>query len=95
MKHQLDFEKPILELQRKLEDLRKHPETHSMGISFEEEVSLIEKKIAETRRPVCCQFERMDTSANRATSVAPLYARLHGQHFQRLFRTARRPTVCR
>jgi len=52
MKHQLEFEKPIVELQRKLEDLRKHPETHSMGISFEEEVLVIEKKIAETRRQV-------------------------------------------
>ena len=52
MKHQLDFEKPIIELERKLEDLRKHPETHSIGISFEEEISQIEKKIAETRKNI-------------------------------------------
>ncbi|MCW5554974.1 MAG: acetyl-CoA carboxylase carboxyltransferase subunit alpha [Verrucomicrobiae bacterium] len=52
MKHQLDFEKPIIELQTKLDDLRKHPETHSMGISFEEEITLIEKKLAETRRQI-------------------------------------------
>ena len=52
MKHQLDFEKPIIELQNKLEDLRKHPETHSLGISFEEEIKLIEVKIAETRRQI-------------------------------------------
>jgi acetyl-CoA carboxylase carboxyl transferase subunit alpha len=52
MKHHLDFEKPILELQRKLEELKKHPETHSMGISFEEEISLIEKKIEETRKQI-------------------------------------------
>jgi len=50
MKHYLDFEKPILELQRKLEELKKHPETHSLGISFEEEAAQIEKKIEETRR---------------------------------------------
>ena len=50
MKHYLDFEKPIVELQRKLEELRKHPETHSLGISFEEEAAQIEKKIDETRR---------------------------------------------
>lgn len=49
MKHQLDFEKPIIELQRKLDELKKHPETHSMGISFDEEVALIERKIEETR----------------------------------------------
>jgi acetyl-CoA carboxylase carboxyl transferase subunit alpha len=52
MKHQLEFEKPIIELQRKLDDLRTHPETHSMGISFEEEVALIEKKIEETKRQI-------------------------------------------
>lgn len=52
MKHQLDFEKPIIELQNKLEDLRKHPETHSLGISFEEETKLIEAKIEETRRQI-------------------------------------------
>jgi acetyl-CoA carboxylase carboxyl transferase subunit alpha len=50
MKHQLDFEKPISELQGKLEDLRAHPEKHSLGISFEEECGLIERKIEETRR---------------------------------------------
>jgi len=50
MKHQLDFEKPIFELQAKLEDLRAHPEKHSLGISFEEEIQLIEKKLEETRR---------------------------------------------
>ncbi|MFN7141989.1 MAG: acetyl-CoA carboxylase carboxyltransferase subunit alpha, partial [Limisphaerales bacterium] len=52
MKHQLDFEKPIIELQRKLEELKKHPETHSIGISFEEEIALIEKKIEETRKQI-------------------------------------------
>jgi acetyl-CoA carboxylase carboxyl transferase subunit alpha len=52
MKHQLDFEKPITELQNKLEDLRAHPEKHSLGISFEEEIQLIEKKIEETRRHI-------------------------------------------
>ena len=50
MKHYLDFEKPIVELQRKLEELKKHPEAHSLGISFEEEAAQIEKKIEETRR---------------------------------------------
>lgn len=52
MKHQLEFEKPILELQRKLDELKKHPETHSIDISFEEEIALIEKKIEETRRQI-------------------------------------------
>ncbi|MGH7975594.1 MAG: acetyl-CoA carboxylase carboxyl transferase subunit alpha, partial [Limisphaerales bacterium] len=52
MKHQLDFEKPIIELQTKLDDLRQHPEKHSLGISFEEEIQLIEVKLEETRRQI-------------------------------------------
>lgn len=52
MKHQLDFEKPIFELQHKLDDLRQHPETHAMGISLEEEIRRIEVKLEETRRHV-------------------------------------------
>src|SRR3954466_15821398 len=50
MKHQLDFEKPIIELQRKLDELKKHPET--LGLNFDVEVAQIEKKIAETRRQI-------------------------------------------
>src|SRR6266480_248724 len=52
MRHQLDFEKPIAELQNKLEELRKHQETHSLNISFKDEVAQIEKKIAETRKQI-------------------------------------------
>ena len=52
MKHQLDFEKPIVELQNKLDDLRAHPEKHSLGISFEEEIQIIERKLEETRRQI-------------------------------------------
>jgi acetyl-CoA carboxylase carboxyl transferase subunit alpha len=52
MKHQLDFEKPIIELQNKLDALKKQPETHSLGVSFDEELEQIEKKIAETRKQI-------------------------------------------
>ena len=52
MKHVLDFEKPIVELQHKLEELKRHPEAHAMDISIEEEIMLIEKKLEETRRQV-------------------------------------------
>src|SRR5881396_859212 len=52
MKHYLDFEKPIVELQRKLEELKKQSQAHSLGISLEEEAAQIEKKIEETRRQV-------------------------------------------
>jgi acetyl-CoA carboxylase carboxyl transferase subunit alpha len=60
MKHQLDFEKPIIELQRKLDDLKKHPETHSIKISFEDEVALMEKKIEETKREIYANLSPWD-----------------------------------
>jgi acetyl-CoA carboxylase carboxyl transferase subunit alpha len=52
MKHYLDFEKPILELQRKLDELRKHPETHALDIRLEEEIEQIKKKIDEERKRI-------------------------------------------
>jgi acetyl-CoA carboxylase carboxyl transferase subunit alpha len=52
MRHQLDFEKPIVELQNKLAELKKHPEAHSLGVSFDEEIRQIESKLEETRRQI-------------------------------------------
>lgn len=52
MKHYLDFEKPIAELQRRLEELRSHAETASLGLNLDTEVALMEKKLAETRRAI-------------------------------------------
>ncbi|MCX8109234.1 MAG: acetyl-CoA carboxylase carboxyltransferase subunit alpha [Verrucomicrobiae bacterium] len=50
MKNYLDFEKPIVELQRKLDELRKQSETHPLSIALSEEIANIERKIAETRK---------------------------------------------
>src|SRR5262245_23023530 len=52
MKHQLDFEKPIAELQRKLEELSKHRQAHALSVDIEEEIAQIERKVAETRRQI-------------------------------------------
>ncbi len=52
MKHQLDFEKPIAELQNKLEELRKHRATHSLDVNIDSEIAQIENKIAETRKQI-------------------------------------------
>src|SRR4051794_14214867 len=60
MKHHLDFEKPIVELQAKLEELKKHPETHSLGISFEEEVAQMEVKLEELRRQTYSNLSAWD-----------------------------------
>src|SRR5947208_3837161 len=60
MKHHLDFEKPIAELQSKLEELKKHPETHSLGISVEEEVASLERKVEETKRQIFSNLSAWD-----------------------------------
>ena len=52
MKNLLDFEKPIYELQQKLDELKQHPEKHSMAVSFEEEIAQIEIKIVETSKQI-------------------------------------------
>jgi acetyl-CoA carboxylase carboxyl transferase subunit alpha len=46
----LDFEKPILELQRRLQELKSHSDTHD--IDFDSEVESMELKIRETRREI-------------------------------------------
>ncbi|HTH47495.1 MAG TPA: acetyl-CoA carboxylase carboxyltransferase subunit alpha [Candidatus Limnocylindria bacterium] len=52
MKHHLDFEKPIAELQRRLEELKQQPEQHSIGVNWTEEIALLEGKIEEARRQI-------------------------------------------
>jgi acetyl-CoA carboxylase carboxyl transferase subunit alpha len=52
MKHFLDFEKPIVELEQKLEELKRQPDASSLGLSIEEEIAGIESKITETRRQI-------------------------------------------
>ena len=48
--HPLDFEKPILELQRRLQDLKNHSNQHDLD--FDSEVEAMETKIRETRRQI-------------------------------------------
>ncbi|MBI3414130.1 MAG: acetyl-CoA carboxylase carboxyltransferase subunit alpha [Verrucomicrobia bacterium] len=52
MKHYLDFEKPIVEMQRKLEDLRRHRDNHDFNLSIEDEIRKMEGKMEETRREI-------------------------------------------
>jgi acetyl-CoA carboxylase carboxyl transferase subunit alpha len=46
----LEFEKPILELQRRLDDLKTHSDQHDLD--FESEVESMEAKIRDTRREI-------------------------------------------
>ncbi len=52
MKNLLDFEKPIFELQKKLEELKKHSQGPAMDISFGDEIRQIEAKLAETSKQI-------------------------------------------
>lgn len=52
MKHKLDFEKPIVELQQKLDDLRKQSREKGLGVDFESEILLMEAKLEETKKQV-------------------------------------------
>lgn len=46
----LDFEKPLFELEKKLEDLKRHSD--ESDVNLDSEVSKMEKKIEETRREI-------------------------------------------
>src|SRR6185369_10999543 len=48
--HPLDFEKPILELQRRLEEIREHSDRHD--VDLDSEVEAMEAKIDATRREI-------------------------------------------
>jgi acetyl-CoA carboxylase carboxyl transferase subunit alpha len=60
VKHQLDFEKPIAELQAKLDELKTHPEAHSLGINVEKEVAQMERKLEETKRQIFSNLNAWD-----------------------------------
>ncbi|HEV3148369.1 MAG TPA: acetyl-CoA carboxylase carboxyl transferase subunit alpha, partial [Chthoniobacterales bacterium] len=48
--HPLDFEKPVFELQRRLQDLKDHSDEHD--VDLDSAVEAIEAKIRETRREI-------------------------------------------
>ena len=52
MKHQLEFEKPIAELQAKLEDLKAHHDDSELDVGFDDDVRRLEEKIEQTRQDI-------------------------------------------
>ncbi|MCS7337327.1 MAG: acetyl-CoA carboxylase carboxyltransferase subunit alpha [Verrucomicrobiae bacterium] len=52
MKHELDFERPIVELETKLAELKKLQQTNAPNVDLSAEIEQIEKKIAETRKEI-------------------------------------------
>jgi acetyl-CoA carboxylase carboxyl transferase subunit alpha len=60
VKHQLDFEKPIAELQAKLDELKKNPQANSLGLNVQQEVAQMERKLEETKRQVFSNLNAWD-----------------------------------
>ena len=93
MKHQLDFEKPIAELQSKLDELRKHPETHALKVDLAEEITRMEKKLDETRRQIYCnltawqrvQLARHPRRPFTLDYLSSAFSDFHELHGDRLF----------
>jgi acetyl-CoA carboxylase carboxyl transferase subunit alpha len=93
MKHVLDFEKPIVELQQKLAELRKHPESHLPDLSIDEEIAMIETKLQETRRQIFSNltaWQRVQLARHPKRPYSMDYLRLafdefHELHGDRLF----------
>lgn len=52
MIHHLEFEKPLIDLQQKLEDLRHTEKSGILKINLADEITRIEKKIEETRKSI-------------------------------------------
>jgi acetyl-CoA carboxylase carboxyl transferase subunit alpha len=48
--HPLDFEKPIFELQRQLQDLKEH--STEQEVDLDSEIEIIEQKIRRTRKQI-------------------------------------------
>jgi acetyl-CoA carboxylase carboxyl transferase subunit alpha len=87
MKHYLDFEKPIVELQRKLDDLRQHPGQHSIGISWEEEIRQLQAKIEEARVQIFSDltpWQRVQLARHTKRPYTLDYLRLAFSEFEEL-----------
>ena len=50
MKHLLDFEKPYIDLQRRLEELREQPEENDVPLDIGDEIRQLEEKIEAKKR---------------------------------------------
>ena len=81
----LDFEKPIVELEEKLADLKRHTRTHD--INFEHEVRRMEGKIEETKRAIyqnLTAWQRVQIARHTARPFALDYIQLSFQDFVEL-----------
>ena len=87
MRHYLDFEKPIAELQRKLDAFKAHPEAASLGISWEDEMKVLENKIFEAERQLysnLTSWQRVQLARHPKRPYSLDYLRTTFQEFEEL-----------
>ncbi|MCF7668152.1 MAG: acetyl-CoA carboxylase carboxyltransferase subunit alpha [Verrucomicrobia bacterium] len=87
MKHELDFEKPIFELQRKLNELKSHSHAYSLDIKLEDEIRRIEKKIEKTKKRIyenLSAWQRVQLSRHPKRPYTLDYIRLAFKEFSEL-----------
>jgi acetyl-CoA carboxylase carboxyl transferase subunit alpha len=78
----LEFEKPIVELEEKLADLKRH--SRAQDINFDQEVHRMEEKISETKRDIYMNltaWERVQIARHPARPFAQDYIQLSFQGF--------------
>ena len=78
----LDFEKPIFELERRLQDLKSHSTKHDVDLGSA--VKELEAKLREMRRHVYEQFDGLAAGPNRPAHSKAVRARLHSTLFYEL-----------
>lgn len=87
MKHHLDFEKPLIELQQKLDELRRAQQSNPLGLQLDDEMRVIEAKLAETRRQIYANlnaWERVQLARHPQRPYTLDYARLAFSEFSEL-----------
>lgn len=87
MKHHLEFEKPLIELQQKLEELRRAQHANPLGLQLEDEIRVIEEKLAATRRQIYASltaWQRVQLARHPHRPYFLDYARLAFEQFSEL-----------
>jgi len=87
MKHHLEFEKPLIELQQKLDELRRAQRSNPLGLQLEDEIQVIEAKLADTRRQVYANltaWQRVQLARHPHRPYFLDYARAAFQDFSEL-----------
>ena len=89
----LEFEKPIVELEKQLDELKKHSKLSS--VDLERETRAMEKKIEETKREIYEMLTAWQKVQIARHTARPVRTRLSQIGIFGLRRTSRRPAIWR